>query len=63
LRGPQALAGYERALAIALELLDEPPAGRAGDRVAALAVPYDNLGDFHASRRQRSLGRIPVPGS
>ncbi|WP_277188042.1 hypothetical protein [Caballeronia sp. BR00000012568055] len=43
-----ARAGYERALAIALRLLDAPPPGRAEDCLAALVVSHHNLADLLA---------------
>jgi hypothetical protein len=43
-----ARAGYEHALAIALQLLDAPPPGRADDCLAALVVSHHNLADLLA---------------
>jgi hypothetical protein len=41
-----ARAGYERALSVALSLLDAPPAGRVEDCLAALVVSHHNLADL-----------------
>jgi hypothetical protein len=46
-------AGYERALAVALHLLDDPPPGRAEDCLAALVVSHHNLADLLAAIGER----------
>ncbi|MFM0741260.1 hypothetical protein PQQ51_28825 [Paraburkholderia xenovorans] len=45
-----ALAAYERALSIAHQLIEAPPAGRAEDCIAALVVSHHNLADWHIER-------------
>jgi hypothetical protein len=45
-----ALQGYQRALAIAHRLIEQPPHQRADDCVAALVVSYHNLADLHIER-------------
>lgn len=50
-----ALAGYRRALSIARQLIDAPPAGRAEDCVAALVVSCHNLADLHAAQGDLEL--------
>ncbi|MFM0326757.1 hypothetical protein [Caballeronia glebae] len=45
-----ALAGYERALAIAHRLIAAPPAGRADDCLAALVVSHLNLADLRVAQ-------------
>jgi hypothetical protein len=45
-----ALAGYERALPIAQQLINAPPSGRAEDCLAALVVSYHNLADLRVAQ-------------
>jgi hypothetical protein len=49
-RVASALAGYERALPIALQLIDAPPPDRAEDCLAALVVSYHNLADLRVAQ-------------
>ncbi|BAN25750.1 hypothetical protein [Caballeronia insecticola] len=45
-----AAAGYERALSVALRLIEAPPAARTDDCLAALVVSHHNLADLRVAQ-------------